>query len=120
MPTYPYRCEKRGKTFERTENWKLSTHHLYPFYHCKLHQAGYQVSDTSYSEIASGNVCSAYPIVYSNDFAPEPSNQRFLICRRPMRRNQFGALLGQAQELRALSTKAAADIAEPIEAHATN
>jgi phasin family protein len=32
-------------------------------------------------------------------------------------RNQFGALMGQAKELRTLSTKVAVDMAEPIQAH---
>ena len=33
---------------------------------------------------------------------------------------QFSALTAQAEEVRALSTKAAADTAEPIKAHVTN
>ena len=32
-------------------------------------------------------------------------------------RGQSGALMGQAEELRALTTKAAADMAGPIDAH---
>jgi hypothetical protein len=32
-------------------------------------------------------------------------------------RNEFGALMGQAEELRALTTKMAADMARPIDAH---
>ena len=35
-------------------------------------------------------------------------------------RKQFGTLMAQAEEVRALSTKMAADTAEPIKAHVTN
>jgi hypothetical protein len=130
------------------------------------------------SEIASGKVCSAFPILYFVDLIPEPShhqsaqargwgvmlaafqiafeaaaesalllqqetidiaqrnvNSSFCLLRKlagaksygeifylqaAYGRQQLGALLGQAQELRALSTKAAADMAEPIARHTSS
>lgn len=130
------------------------------------------------SEIASGNIRSAFPTLYFVDLIPEPSHHQSAKARGPgvmfaafqkayeaaaesalllqqemidiaqrnvnstfcllrklagaksfgeilylqaaYGRHQLGALLGQAQELRARSTKAAADIAEPIEAYTTS
>jgi hypothetical protein len=127
------------------------------------------------SDIASGKVYSAFPILYFVDLIPEPShhqsakahgpgvmlaafqkafeaaaesalllqqemidiaqrnvNSSFCLLRQLAEaksfgeifylqvahgRQQLGALLGQAQELHAVSTKAAADVAEPIEAY---
>jgi hypothetical protein len=137
----------------------------------------YQMNGTLRSEIAADKARGAYPVVYFDDLALEPSNpetcdaqeswpealltafekafeaaaQGALLLHREMIdiaqrnvnasfglqrklagaknlgeildleaaywRNKFGALMGQAEELRALTTKTAADMAGPIDEH---
>jgi phasin len=68
-------------------------------------------------EIAQENVSSGFDLAKS--LATAKTLAEIVELRATYWRQQFGALVAQAEEVRALSTKVAADMAAPIKAHVT-
>jgi len=68
-------------------------------------------------EIARQNVSSGFDL--AKGLATAKTLAEIVELRATYWRNQFSALAAQAEEVRALSTKVAADMAAPIQAHVT-
>ena len=69
-------------------------------------------------DIAQRNINSGFDL--ANSLAGAKNLAEMMELQGAYWRKQFGALAAQAEEVRALSTKVAADTAEPVKAHVTS